>query len=253
MTNYPMLDEKLAALRHAIEGGIKADSMQGLKLMELVDAIGEQFKRELAKLEMSPEFTDSARAALVWVLYHHQGGSSPVGQPIRFALGMGAHDPLKPTQIGEALKLAQKCHFPAARELPTAPPAASEQQPMDEQKPARYFVYDPEDGCNEFKTDEERQKAHQEAIDGYLDDGWSEEVTQVVSGIVTHKTVQTNLERRPAACAHHPEHDDDDCDACIAWSEYPDHNYETCCQYEPALIRTSDNATASDSAEGGVA
>ena len=57
MTNYPMLDEKLAALRHAIEGGIKADSMQGLKLMELVDAIGEQFKRELANsrcLQNSP-------------------------------------------------------------------------------------------------------------------------------------------------------------------------------------------------------
>jgi hypothetical protein len=48
MTDYPMLDEKLATLRHAIEGGVKADSMQALKLMELVDAIGEQFKRELA-------------------------------------------------------------------------------------------------------------------------------------------------------------------------------------------------------------
>jgi hypothetical protein len=41
-----------------------------------------------------PEFTDWARAALSWVLYHHQGGSSPVGQPIRFALGMGANERL---------------------------------------------------------------------------------------------------------------------------------------------------------------
>lgn len=127
MTEYPMLDDKLATLRNAIDGGVKADSMQSMKLMELVDAIGEQFKREVADAsaptEMSPEFTDSARAALVWVLYHHQGGSSPVGQPIRFALGMGAHDPLKPAQIGEALKLAQKCHFPAARELATTPSA----------------------------------------------------------------------------------------------------------------------------------
>ncbi|CAN7416937.1 hypothetical protein [Paraburkholderia hospita] len=48
MTNYPMLDDKLATLRHAIEGGVKADSMQALKLMELVDAIGEQFKLEVA-------------------------------------------------------------------------------------------------------------------------------------------------------------------------------------------------------------
>ncbi|ACC71097.1 hypothetical protein PPMP20_04250 [Paraburkholderia phymatum] len=123
MTEYPMLDDKLATLRNAIEDGVKADSAQCLSLMELVDAIGEQFKRELAEFEMSPEFTDSARAALVWVLYHHQGGSSPVGQPIRFALGMGAHDPLKPAQIGEALKLAEKCHFPAARDIPAAPSA----------------------------------------------------------------------------------------------------------------------------------
>lgn len=73
-----------------------------------------------APVEMSPEFTDSARAALVWVLYHHQGGSSPVGQPIRFALGMGAHDPLTPSQIGEALKLAEASRWPYARELPRA-------------------------------------------------------------------------------------------------------------------------------------
>ena len=76
-----------------------------------------------APVEMSPEFTDSARAALVWVLYHHQGGSSPVGQPIRFALGMGAHEPLTPSQIGEALKLAEASRWPYARELPRAAPA----------------------------------------------------------------------------------------------------------------------------------
>lgn len=52
--------------------------------------------------EMSPEFTDTARAALLWVLWHHQGGSSPVGQPVRFALGMGAHDRLSEQQIAEA-------------------------------------------------------------------------------------------------------------------------------------------------------
>ncbi|BEU21609.1 hypothetical protein [Paraburkholderia sp. 22B1P] len=48
MTDYPTIDDKLATLRNAIEGGVKADSMQGMKLMELVDAIGEQFKREIA-------------------------------------------------------------------------------------------------------------------------------------------------------------------------------------------------------------
>jgi len=48
------------------------------------------------------EFTNSARAALLWVLYHHQGASSYVGQPIRFALGIGKYDRLSESQIAEA-------------------------------------------------------------------------------------------------------------------------------------------------------
>ena len=55
-----------------------------------------------APVECSPEFTDTARAALLWVLWHHQGGSSKVGQAIRFALGMGQHDRLNEHQIRQA-------------------------------------------------------------------------------------------------------------------------------------------------------
>lgn len=40
--------------------------------------------------EMSPEFTDTARDALLWVLWHHQGGSSPIGQPIGSSPKRGA-------------------------------------------------------------------------------------------------------------------------------------------------------------------
>ncbi|WP_433705840.1 hypothetical protein [Paraburkholderia sacchari] len=120
---------------------------------------------------------------------------------------------------------------------PVAPQAAGDaaQAPV----PTRYFVYDHEGGYNEFKTDSERETGHQAAIDAYLDtgcDGWSEEVTQVVSGIVTHKTVKTNEEHKPAPCAQHPEHDDENCDDCAAWNEWPNHDFETYCQYEPALI-----------------
>ena len=57
-------------------------------------------------VEMSPEFTDTARAAIAWVLWHHQGGSSPVGQPLRFALGMGQHDRMTDQQIAEAKRFA---------------------------------------------------------------------------------------------------------------------------------------------------
>lgn len=56
--------------------------------------------------EMSPEFTDTARSALLWVLWHHQGGSSPVGQPIRYALGMGAHEHLSANRVQEAKRWA---------------------------------------------------------------------------------------------------------------------------------------------------
>ena len=56
--------------------------------------------------EMSPEFTDTARAALLWVLWHHQGASSKVGQPIRFALGMDQYQPLSEYQVREAKRWA---------------------------------------------------------------------------------------------------------------------------------------------------
>lgn len=57
--------------------------------------------------ELSPDFTDTARAALLWVLWHHQGGSSPVGQPIRFALGMGQNERLNEHQLREAKRWEQ--------------------------------------------------------------------------------------------------------------------------------------------------
>lgn len=39
---------------------------------------------------------------LLWTLYHHQGGKSNIGQPIRAALGIGEHDHLTPVQIDQA-------------------------------------------------------------------------------------------------------------------------------------------------------
>ena len=42
------------------------------------------------------------RGLLLWSLYHHQGGSSTVGQPIRKYLGIGEHDAMTREQITEA-------------------------------------------------------------------------------------------------------------------------------------------------------
>jgi hypothetical protein len=70
-----------------------------------------------------PEFTDTARAALLWVLWHHQGGSSEVGQAVRFALGKGEHDSLTKHEVTQAkrwasIKAGRKAMDPArSREL----------------------------------------------------------------------------------------------------------------------------------------
>jgi hypothetical protein len=56
--------------------------------------------------ELRVDFTDTGRAALLWVLWHHQGHNSPQGQPIRFALGMGRDDRMTDDQIAEAKRWA---------------------------------------------------------------------------------------------------------------------------------------------------
>lgn len=45
---------------------------------------------------------EELEALLLWSLYHHQGGSSGVGLPIRCALGIGQHEPLTKEQIAKA-------------------------------------------------------------------------------------------------------------------------------------------------------
>lgn len=41
-------------------------------------------------------------SALLWTLWHHQGGSSHIGQPIRKLLGIGQHDRMTDEQIEQA-------------------------------------------------------------------------------------------------------------------------------------------------------
>ena len=45
---------------------------------------------------------DDVRAALLFVLWHHQGGSSVVGQSIRLQLGMGEYESLNAEQLAAA-------------------------------------------------------------------------------------------------------------------------------------------------------
>jgi hypothetical protein len=51
---------------------------------------------------------DFAAAPLLWVLWHHLGASSSVGQPIRRYLGMGQHDRMTPEGIEAAKRWARE-------------------------------------------------------------------------------------------------------------------------------------------------
>jgi hypothetical protein len=80
-----------------------------------------------AAVEMTAEFTDTSRAALAWVLWHHQGASSEIGQAMRFALGMGRTDHLSERQVAEAKRWAALSTKPAM--LAASPPAPPTPQP----------------------------------------------------------------------------------------------------------------------------
>jgi hypothetical protein len=69
-----------------------------------------------------------------------------------------------------------------------------------------YFVYDPQNSFEVFNTKKERDTRAEEFIDGYLEDSWDEEVTRVCAGIITQKTIQTNLVNCPDRL------DEDNCD-----------------------------------------
>ena len=60
-----------------------------------------------------------------------------------------------------------------------------------------YFVYDSNSGFETFSNETDRNTHAEDCIQGYLDDGWDEEVTTVCSGIITHETIQTDLVKRP--------------------------------------------------------
>ena len=55
---------------------------------------------------MQPMSAD-VQAALCFVLWHHQGGSSAIGQPIREMLGLGQFDRMTSDQYFEAKRVAE--------------------------------------------------------------------------------------------------------------------------------------------------
>lgn len=62
----------------------------------------------------------------------------------------------------------------------------------------RFFIYDPAGwGFQYYRTAEDRDAARGTIIQSYLDDGWDEEVENVIAGEVTHTCQKTEVEKRP--------------------------------------------------------
>lgn len=62
----------------------------------------------------------------------------------------------------------------------------------------RFFIYDPAGwGFRYFDSPEARDAGKDAIIQGYLDDGWDEEVEQVIAGEVTHKAAKVNIQLAP--------------------------------------------------------
>lgn len=80
------------------------------KIVEIVDRM--QCKAETAIEQMNDlcNYKEVKQRdkdnALLWILYHHQGANSPIGQPIRKLLGIGQFDRLTDEQIASAKSFA---------------------------------------------------------------------------------------------------------------------------------------------------
>lgn len=70
-------------------------------MMVLLDPANEVVDPEASFLDTHPKHKQ-AKDLLLLSLYHHQGGSSPVGQPIRKLLGIGEYSHLTAEQIAAA-------------------------------------------------------------------------------------------------------------------------------------------------------
>ena len=81
---------------------------------DVLDALNTSQAHEIAllktKLASVKAHAEEMEGLLLLALYHHQGGSSPVGQPIRKALGIGQHDHMTDEQIERGKDAGRAAH-----------------------------------------------------------------------------------------------------------------------------------------------
>lgn len=86
---------------------------EGTSYCELAERTAAQPRQE-EPTTPSPTYELTDVAPLLWVLWHHLGASSPVGQPIRRYLGMGQHDRMTNKQMDAATRWARESIPPPA-------------------------------------------------------------------------------------------------------------------------------------------
>lgn len=97
--NEEQYDRLFHGLRRLLQQGSLFRVIFGMAVV--CDPANKLLDPDADTIEHHPE-RQKAEAALLWALYHHQGGSSDIGQPIRKLLGIGQHDRLTDEQIAEA-------------------------------------------------------------------------------------------------------------------------------------------------------
>ena len=97
-------DRLIDGLRNLLNRGSIGRVIMGMAVV--CDPANECIDPDAGCIEHHPK-RQQMEGALLWTLYHHQGGSSHIGQPIRKLLGIGQHDHLNDQQIADAKAFAK--------------------------------------------------------------------------------------------------------------------------------------------------
>lgn len=110
LTLCERLERELAEKQKTIDGWVAANAPGGwiddlrTKRSALANSVCNEMDGR-GEGDEGPVVTDDVRAALLFALWHHQGGSSRIGQPLRLMLGVGSAEPLRADQIAEAKRV----------------------------------------------------------------------------------------------------------------------------------------------------
>lgn len=116
-------------------------------------------------------------------------------------------------------------------------PARSADETRREALEGKFFLLDPAGYSHPeiFATEAERDKAASDAIRDHLsgDSGWSDEVENIVCGVITHEAGKVDVRHRPQA--DDPEYD-----------EWPDHSFDEICRYEMLPVQSTPATSSSE-------